>query len=129
MATVSGVWRNPVRRPPDGAALARLLAPLLALLLVLDLSPGARAAVAQSCRFTLGFKALHDLAPVVVGECLEDEHHNPENGDALQKTTGGLLVWRKRDNFTAFTDGHRSWVAGPYGVQSRLNTERFAWER
>jgi glucose/arabinose dehydrogenase len=84
---------------------------------------------APDCRFQLGFAALQSQISSIVGTCLEDEHHNPENGDALQKTTGGLLVWRKSDNFTAFTDGHRSWVAGPYGVQSRLNGERFPWEK
>ena len=40
----------------------------------------------------------------------------------------GLLVWRKADNHTAFTDGYRTWVDGPKGVQKRLNTQRFAWE-
>lgn len=82
----------------------------------------------SGCAFTLGFKALRDQIPGVVGACLEDVHHNPANGDGLQRTAGGLLVWRKADNFTAFTDGHRSWVNGPYGVQARLNSERFAWE-
>src|SRR5262249_21138217 len=32
------------------------------------------------------------------------------------------------DNFTAFTDGARTWVNGPFGLQQRLNTERFDWE-
>jgi hypothetical protein len=93
----------------------------------------ARPALAAECRFVLGFEAVHDLIPNVVGDCLVDEHHNPENGDGLQETTGssgggGLLVWRKADNFTAFTDGHRSWVNGPCGLQQRLNAERFDWE-
>jgi uncharacterized protein YkwD len=94
--------------------------------------PAAARSVAPSasgCGFTLGFRALRDHIPGLVGGCLENEHHNPENGDGLQRTTGGLLVWRKADNFTAFTNGHRTWVAGPYGVQSRLNSERFFWER
>jgi len=55
--------------------------------------------------------------------------HNPQNGDALQlTTTGGMLVWRKADNWTAFTDGYRSWINGPNGLQERLNTQRFSWE-
>jgi hypothetical protein len=67
-----------------------------------------------------------------VGDCLADEHHNPANGDGLQETTGGnakggLLVWRKADDFTAFTDGYRSLINSPSGV-ARLNTVRFAWE-
>jgi hypothetical protein len=85
-------------------------------------------AAAAGCGFKLGFKAIADQIPTVVGGCLEDEHANPANGDALQKTTGGLLVWRKADDFTAFTDGYRSWVNGPYGLQQRLNTETFEWE-
>jgi len=81
------------------------------------------------CAFRLGFADLRQqVGPSAVGGCLEDEHHNPESGDALQRTTGGLLVWRKTDNFTAFTDGHRTWINGPAGLQTRLNGERFAWE-
>jgi hypothetical protein len=91
------------------------------------LSPSA-AAAQSGCEFRLGFKAIADRIPAVVGSCLEDEHFNPANGDSLQQTSRGLLVWRKADNFTAFTDGHRSWVNGPYGLQQRLNTERFPWE-
>jgi plastocyanin len=37
-------------------------------------------------------------------------------------------VWRKADNWTAFTDGHQTWLNGPFGLQRRLNTTRFAWE-
>ena len=90
-------------------------------------------AAAVECEFILGFatlKALIDAAegPDKVGECLENQRFNPENGDALQQTTGGLLVWRKADNWTAFTDGHRTWINGPYGLHSRLNTEQFDWE-
>lgn len=77
--------------------------------------------------FRLGFKALAELIPEVVGQPLENEHHAP-NGDGLQATTGGLMVWRKADNWTAFTNGHRSWVNGPFGLQERSNQERFDWE-
>ena len=83
---------------------------------------------AAGCRFVLGFGALHDLIPSTIGACLDDEQHSPETGDALQHTIHGLLVWRKADNFTAFTDGYRTWVRGPLGVQQRLNSQRFPWE-
>jgi hypothetical protein len=74
----------------------------------------------DGCGFVLGFATLRALVGVaVVGECLEDEHHNPDNGHALQATTGGLLVWRKVDNWTAFTDGFRTWIDGPFGLQQR----------
>jgi uncharacterized protein YkwD len=82
----------------------------------------------NGCAFQLGFAALREIIPGVVGGCVENEHHNPDNGDALQQTSGGLLVWRKADNFTAFTDGARTWVKGPHGLQTRLNSERFSWE-
>ncbi len=83
---------------------------------------------AAECQFVLGFKTLHDLiGHEIVGECLENEHHG-DNGDGLQQTSGGLLVWRKADNWTAFTDGYRTWINGPNGLVQRLNTERFPWE-
>src|SRR5581483_5136097 len=50
---------------------------------VLLLAPGVAEAapVAAGCRFQLGFAALHDLIPGIVGECRADETHNPEDGD------------------------------------------------
>jgi hypothetical protein len=96
---------------------------------LLALSLAARPADQVGCRFVLGFASLRAaLGPALVGECLEDERASPANGDALQRTTGGLLVWRKADNWTAFTDGHRTWVSGPNGIESRLNAEVFGWE-
>jgi hypothetical protein len=91
------------------------------------------ATAAANCQFVLGFKVIHDAIPTIVGDCLQDEQHNPQNGDAIQATTGvngkgGLLVWRKIDNFTAFTDGFNTWVNGPNGLQERFNDDRFPWE-
>jgi peptidoglycan/LPS O-acetylase OafA/YrhL len=80
-----------------------------------------------ACTFVLGFAGLHDRLPAV-GRCLENQQSDPETGDATQRTTGGLLVWRRADNWTAFTDGHRAWVNGPNGLQERLNSERYPWE-
>ena len=80
------------------------------------------------CEFRLGFKTLRDLiGHDIVGECLESEHYNAI-GDSNQRTTGGLMAWRKADNWTAFTDGYRTWINGPNGLVQRLNTERFEWE-
>jgi hypothetical protein len=84
--------------------------------------------------YKLGFKAIADLIPDIVGEPLEDEHHDSPNGDGLQATrmpsgATGLFVWRKADNWTAFTNGHMTWVMGPNGLERRLNSERFPWER
>jgi hypothetical protein len=105
----------------------------MSLLAALALTLGAllsisRPVQAQGCTFTLGFAALQRLIPSTVGACLENERHDPASGDALQRTTNGMLVWRKADNFTAFTDGYRTWVAGPFGLQQRLNGQRFPWE-
>jgi hypothetical protein len=108
----------------------RLAVVFLALATIL--SP-ASPALAANCQFVLGFKALHDLIPNVVGGCMTDEVHSAVTGDALQQTTGvngagGLLVWRKADNWTAYTDGFHTWINGPSGLQERLNTDRFPWE-
>jgi hypothetical protein len=81
-----------------------------------------------ACSFVAGFQLLHDLIPNVVGACIEDEYFNVENGNAEQHTSGGLLVWRQRDNWTAFTNGATTWINGPAGVVSRANADRFPWE-
>ena len=95
------------------------------------LTPASVGATAH-CEFILGFAALKAAideaeGPEKVGACLENQRF-AANGNAEQQTTGGLLVWRKQDNFTAFTDGYRTWANGPQGLQVRLNTESFAWE-
>jgi hypothetical protein len=107
------------------------LAVSLFLVVAVQLTAWSPSVHAQSpCRFVLGFATLRDLVGAQkVGSCLDDEHFNLENGNAEQRTTGGLLVWRKIDNFTAFTDGGTSWINGPNGLQSRPNNERFAWEK
>ncbi len=102
-----------------------LLACALALLAAVLVAGGASAQNAPM--FKLGFKALADKIPQVVGQPLEDEHWGA-NGDSLQQTTKGLMAWRKADNWTAFTDGTTTWVNGPNGVQSRANSVRFTWE-
>jgi hypothetical protein len=97
--------------------------------LVLGLALVPAPAVASSCQLVLGFDTLASMIPSVVGSCLVDEHYNPQNGDGLQETSGGLLVWRKADNWTAFTDGYYTWINGPFGVEERLNAQRFLWEQ
>jgi hypothetical protein len=107
--------------------LKRFISPLVLALLVLV--PATAAAPAEtdaqpinpSCTFILGFKLLHDMIPNVVGNCTSDEYHNASNGDGLQLTAGGLLVWRKCDNWTAFTNGSTTWINGPTGLVTRPN--------
>ncbi len=100
----------------------------IALSLCLTFFAAASAHAAADCQFVLGFKTLRDLiGHDVVGECLEDQRYTAA-GDSEQRTTGGLLVWRKADNWIAFTDGYRTWVNGPNGLEQRLNTELLPWE-
>ena len=109
----------------------------------MEISPAGACQVAvpftvAPCAFVLGFQRLRELVPPfagqpAIGACLENEQHGPAGGEASQRTTawhglGGLLVWRKLDNWTGYTDGHRTWANGPYGLELRLNTERFCWE-
>ena len=107
---------------------------MLAASFAADLSTGPPSAAAQGgCAFTLGFATLRELIVAqygdVVGRCLENERFNAANGNAEQRTTGGLLVWRKADNWTAFTDGSRTWLNGPEGLASRPNAgPLFPWE-
>lgn len=102
---------------------------LSAILVAVALLATAETALAQQePQFQMGFKDLAALIPDVVGEPLENERYDPINGNSLQKTTGGLMVWRKAGNITAFTDGARTWIIGPNGLQERSNSERFEWE-
>lgn len=103
-----------------------LVVTLLSMVAILAAVGGALAQPAPE--FTLGFKALADQIPNVVGEPLENEHWG-DNGDSLQMTSKGLMAWRKADNWTAFTNGVMTWINGPAGVQSRPNDQRFDWEK
>ena len=85
-------------------------------------------AQSADCYFQMGFASLATEAGDEVGECLESEHFNLENGNAEQLTTRGLMVWRASDNWTAFTNGYETWLNGPNGLERRLNTERLDWE-
>ena len=107
----------------------RMLLKSLCLLFVtaLVIATGASLASAANCQFVLGFAALHNLIPNVVGQCINNEYHDGV-GNGYQNTTGGLMQWRKADNWTAFTNGARTWINGPYGVENRPNTQRFPWE-
>jgi hypothetical protein len=91
-------------------------------------SPGTAGPSGIACQYKLGFADLQSQIPAIVGDCLTDESHNVLNGDGLQNSAGGLMVWRKADNWTAFTDGTNTWINGPDGVQQRLNTQRYSWE-
>ena len=80
-----------------------------------------------ACQYILGFKALYDLDPGDIGECVDNQAFG-SNGDAQQHTRKGLMAWRKADNWTAFTNGYMTWINGPNGLANRLNSQRFSWE-
>ncbi len=109
------------------ASVKTAVASLITGILMVTAALPAYAQSAPSCQFVLGFKTLHDLDPKDVGTCLEDQF-SADNGDAQQHTSSGLLAWRKADNWTAFTNGYRTWINGPSGLVIRLNTQRFPWE-
>lgn len=67
------------------------------------------------------------LGPLLVGDCVEDVLESVE-ADATQRTTGGVLSWRRADGRVAFTDGIDTWLDGPRGLVRRRNNERYAWE-
>ncbi len=106
----------------------RLLASL-ALGLAFTLLTLQTAAAQTTPQFRLGFAELASMIPAVVGSPLEDEHSDPATGNSIQRTSTGILVWRKADNTAAFTDGSTTWLIGPLGLQSRPNAERFSWEQ
>ena len=86
-------------------------------------------AAGPGCNYVLGFATLANMIPDQAGRCADNEFFNTSNGDEEQHTTtGGLLVWRKADNWTAFTDGYHTWINGPNGLEQRLNSDRFPWE-
>ncbi|HEY8476159.1 MAG TPA: CAP domain-containing protein [Chloroflexota bacterium] len=74
------------------------------------------------------FRSLLTRLPHVVGTPVGPAQSSVETGDLLQRTTRGLLVWRAADRRAAFTNGYFTWIDGPFGVQVRLNAQRFPWE-
>jgi hypothetical protein len=108
----------------------RRIVPTIVVAVVLGLAGDTSPAHGQAaCTFAQGFAELRALVgEQTVGACLEDERVNADNGNTEQQTTGGLMVWRKADNHTAFTDGGTTWVVGPNGLERRPNDERLAWE-
>ncbi len=94
----------------------------------IGMASGCLVAGAQSgCNFVGGFASLHAQLTTTIGDCTDNQTYSAD-GDALQHTTHGLLVWRKFDNFTEFTNGSTTWVNGPFGLLSRPSNDRFGWE-
>ena len=104
---------------PPRAWPGRFRAAAFSLLLALLLLFPASALAAPFCgpgetpQFRFGFAHLKSLLGETMGQPIECEHANPENGDTLQQTSTGLSFYRKATNTPTFTDGwtHWAWTA------------------
>lgn len=101
------------------SARCRLWVALLLLLAPIPLPTRA----APNCTLQLGFASLAEQLGPRVGACVEPAQYDAD-GDAHQRTTTGAFLWRKADNWTAFTDGWQTWAAGPGGVAPVENAAR-----
>jgi hypothetical protein len=80
-----------------------------------------------------GFADFHRLLNGRDGNCKSDEFPDPNGtGDTLQLTTlpepNGLMVWRKKTNTMAWTDGKDTVAYSKCLYQVRKNSEVWAWE-
>jgi len=71
---------------------------------------------ASGCAFALGFPPLHDLAPVQVGGCGDDEGQHPDRSNGIQQMPNGWADWQSLTNrqlaHTVWR-GERTFVARP----------------
>ena len=100
----------------------------VALVVVLAVSGPVPTGLAAQCEIWPRFLVLAEALPDLIGNCMAPESLNGETGDIEQPVDGGVLVLRSADNTPVFTDGWQTWVAGPNGIETRLNSERLAWE-
>jgi hypothetical protein len=85
--------------------------------------------VAQGpCQFVLGFLFLHQQLQGIDGNCTSNEQPNPDNGDSLQTTENGLMVYQASTNTMRWTNGYETYTYSACGLQRRLNTQTFVWE-
>lgn len=75
-------------------------------------------AAGQQPQFAPRLGELRKQVGEAMGQPLECEHVNPENGDTLQKTTTGLAYYRKSTGTPMFTDGWRHWALTAEGLVS-----------
>jgi hypothetical protein len=88
------------------------------------------------CQFVLGFQFLHGQLNGIDGNCIDNEHNDPNGtGDRVQGTfnpaTGvqGYMVWQLATNTMRWTDGFRTFTYSSCGLQERLNTQSWVWEQ
>ena len=86
---------------------------LVALLVTVFTAPASAAphcGSGQEPQFLFGFAHFKSLLGDKIGQPVECEHANPDNGDTLQQTTTGLAFYRKSTNTPTFTDGWNHWA-------------------
>ena len=83
---------------------------------------------ADGCEIDPGFASVVVAVPELVGTCVAGARTNAATGELEQPVSGGLLVRMGDEGFAAFTDGYRTWVVGPNGLETRGNDERLGWE-
>ncbi len=82
-----------------------------------------------ACDITLGFATMRDLiGEATVGRCMENERQIPSNGNAEQRTSNGLLVYRALDQRVLFVGATQTWINRDGAAVTRPNDERFEWE-
>jgi len=66
--------------------------------------------------FLLGFASLQTSLGSSMGEPTECEHVDPVSGDAFQRTTTGLALYRRDTNTPMFTNGREHWALTSDGL-------------
>jgi hypothetical protein len=74
----------------------------------------------QPPALAMGFARLKAEIGAEMGEPLECEHGNPDNGDTLQRTSTGLAVFEASTGLLRFTDGWQHWAL--------IGDDLVAWE-
>lgn len=82
----------------------------------------------RHCHFAPAFTAITTVLSSTIGACLDEATVDRHSGDLIQNTQHGLLVQAHTTRFVSFSDGYHTWIIGPFGLQERLNSERFFWE-
>ncbi|MDP8924841.1 MAG: hypothetical protein M3O34_18475 [Chloroflexota bacterium] len=70
----------------------------------------------QAPSFAFGFATLAEQVGPAMGDPVECERADVETGDALQRTTTGLALYRKDTNTAMFTNGREHWALTTGGV-------------
>ena len=72
--------------------------------------------IGQTPSFAFGFAALRQQLGPAMGDPVECEHADPGTGDALQRTTTGLAIYRRDSNTSMFTNGQEHWALTTLGL-------------